>query len=145
MIIKAECGRYIDDNCKCPVNPKAKTAEEVFDDYWIHGGPTRATCKKHFIKALESYADSVSSTMAEERVQFWLKNNYGPSLIETMGAIQSKGFSLGFRAGQERMRERAAKLGKEREEKIARLIDMGIQASIVPLEIEIRSLEVEEK
>lgn len=87
-------------------NERAKTAEEVFNDYWIHGGPTRETCKKHFIKALESYADSV----AEERVKkeiicCWDPKSECNNALRQIATIHTKG----FRAGQERMRERIKK------------------------------------
>lgn len=93
-------------------NPKAKTAEELYSKaQFLHGfnegfgGPSVDSTKanfKEFCAMLESYADSV----AEERVEkaFEERGHAFQAAIQKCLAEKTEA----FRAGQERMRERAA-------------------------------------
>lgn len=113
-------------------NPKAKTAAREFldgesiefeDDYSID------SCANNLAKILETYADSV----AEERVlKAQMSNN------DLVFEVNRKARDEGFRAGQGRMRERAAKVGFD-------ACSCELEDNECPVPVKIRSLGVEEK
>jgi hypothetical protein len=118
-------------------NPKAKTAQEYAEDImrtcrWLFTDEGKGLFRE-IIDALYSYADSV----AEKRVLF--------ERTEAGMTINWKdGYDKGFRAGQERMRERAA---KQIETLAAESLMAGPMncSSLIFEAKQIRSLEVEEK
>lgn len=105
--------------------PKAKTAEETaraIGSCWGDGlvAPKQCDevyiCELHgrFAQALESYADSV----AEERVKLYAEkvNQQMRDAFEHWKELNiADSFRDGFKDGQERMRERAAKIANNRD------------------------------
>lgn len=112
---------------------KARTAYDVarafLDGEFIEfeDGNAIDQCSKNLAKALESYADSV----AEERVKEAMKNwTPGTDWTPLINMATERGINIGFRAGQEAMRERAAKL---------------FNPELIVIPKAIRSLPIEEK
>lgn len=131
-------------------NERAKTAEEIVDDILTcdimnHRNEHRDNCHCHddLVRTIESYADSV----AEERVKkeiicCWDPKSECNNALRQIATIHTKG----FRAGQERMRERAAsKIKAYFDIHNMNKINVIDNDALLGLSVIIRSLEVEEK
>lgn len=111
---------------------RAKTAEEISKELASLINTGNGSCDD-ILEALESYADSVAERYAEERVKDILAGN--EDFVQRSDAVLKIAVYEAFKAGQERMRERAA----------LALESMDYRMMFTAKVRAIRSLEVEEK
>lgn len=102
MTIRASCGHYIDDNCKCPSNDKltAEELEKILSDPW--GCGIAGDIIKFAVLEINERIKSAEEAAREEGVKAGQRSDLMTKVL--IARFKDEG----FQRGQMEMRERAA-------------------------------------